>query len=80
MAGRDTASKALVRGFTPLSVQLGQMLVALHAGLFRTIETEPNFGVLVCAIRSLALLLSAAPYERLPVTLIPQVCPAPLVP
>eukprot|EP00873_Tetraselmis_striata_P014002 jgi/Tetstr1/434266/TSEL_023373.t1 len=70
---RSTSAKALVRGFTPLSVQLGQMLVALHAGLFQSLQSEPNLGILTSSMRALAILLCAAPYERLPQTLIPQV-------
>lgn len=51
------------------------MLVALHAGLFQSLQSEPNLGILTSSMRALAILLCAAPYERLPQTLIPQVRP-----
>mmetsp|Transcript_3080 Transcript_3080/g.8745 ORF Transcript_3080/g.8745 Transcript_3080/m.8745 type:complete len:961 (+) Transcript_3080:248-3130(+) len=65
---RSTTSKS----FLPLSLQLGQLLVSLHAGLFHSMQREANVGVLVCTLRSLAILLAAAPYERLPGTLVSQ--------
>lgn len=56
----------------PLSLQLGQLLVSLHEGLFCSVHQETNPGVLVCSLRSLSVLVGAAPYERLPVSLLPR--------
>lgn len=58
--------------FLSLSATLGLIVKQLHAGLLHSVGTERNAQVLAGAFKALALLISAAPYHRLPDDLLPD--------
>ncbi|BBM97676.1 HEAT repeat-containing protein 6 [Marchantia polymorpha subsp. ruderalis] len=57
--------------FTTLSSSLGQLVIQLHIGLVHVISNEAHGGIVVGALKSLSLLVSASPYTRLPHELLP---------
>ena len=67
-----SARAAPVRGFMTLSISLGSMLVCVHAGLLHAVAHEQSSTSLAVVLRTLCVLLSAAPYERLPQQLLPD--------
>lgn len=66
VAEAKSTQRTPLRGFTTLSASLGSMAVALHTGLLHAARHEGSPAVLAVALRSLCVLLRAAPYERLP--------------
>ena len=60
------------RALTALSTTLGQMVVALHQGLLAAVAQEPLLPVLAVVLRALCAMLAAAPYDRLPQSLLPD--------
>jgi hypothetical protein len=60
------------RALTALSTTLGQMVVALHQGLLAAVAQEPLLPVLAVVLRALCAILAAAPYDRLPQSLLPD--------
>ncbi|GAQ81235.1 hypothetical protein KFL_000750040 [Klebsormidium nitens] len=58
--------------FLSLSATLGLIVKQLHAGLLHSVGTERSAQVLAGAFKALALLISAAPYHRLPDDLLPD--------
>ncbi|GLC35771.1 hypothetical protein PLESTB_000492500 [Pleodorina starrii] len=61
-----------VRGFLTLSLSLGQLLLAAHAGLLQAVAAEASGLVLPGVLRALVVLMAASPYERLPPELLPE--------
>lgn len=59
--------------FTTLSSALGQILMQLHAGLLHLVLNESHSGLLMTIFKALSLLISAAPFNRLPQDLLPNV-------
>ncbi|XP_077233476.1 ARM repeat superfamily protein isoform X2 [Tasmannia lanceolata] len=59
--------------FTTLSSSLGQILMQLHAGLLYLIQHETHSGLLASVFKLLMLLISATPYIRMPIELLPTV-------
>ena len=59
-----------VRGFTTLSAALGLTVVHVHAALLACVKREPSAAVLAEGLRALRALLGAAPYGRLPPSLL----------
>uniref|UniRef100_A0A7I4FN34 DUF4042 domain-containing protein n=1 Tax=Physcomitrium patens TaxID=3218 RepID=A0A7I4FN34_PHYPA len=59
--------------FTTLSSTLGQIVIQLHTGLVHVVSNEKHSGTLVAALKALSLLVTAAPYNRLPSLLLPNV-------
>ena len=60
------------RGFTTLSGTLGKLAMCLHEGLLQAAATEPDLPVLAAVLRALCMLAAAAPYPRLPPSLLPR--------
>lgn len=69
---REAATRLPARGFTTLSVSLGQMVASLHAGLLRSLGTEEDPWVLAAALRALGTLILGSPYHRLQPQLLPE--------
>ncbi|KAG0593233.1 hypothetical protein M758_1G307300 [Ceratodon purpureus] len=67
---RQLAQKA---PFTTLSGTLGQIVIQLHTGLVHVVSNEKHSGTLVAALKALSLLVTSAPYNRLPLQLLPNV-------
>ena len=65
MAEVQQKEKAQQRGFTTLSMSLGQILVNLHADLQSAIAKERDFAVLGLELRALSVVIQASPYHRL---------------
>lgn len=65
-------TRAPVRGFLTLSLSLGQLLLAAHAGLLKSVADEGSPLVLPAVLRALVVLMAASPYERLPPELLPE--------
>lgn len=59
--------------FTTLSSSVGQILMQLHAGFLHLVLSESNSGLLMTIFKALSLLISAAPFNRLPQDLLPNV-------
>ncbi|BDA41093.1 probable HEAT repeat-containing protein 6 at N-terminal half [Coccomyxa sp. Obi] len=66
-------SKQPVRGFTTLSATLGKLAVSLHDGLLQAAASDADQAALASVLRTLHVLISSAPYLRLPSTLLARV-------
>ncbi|CAL8466624.1 g6160 [Coccomyxa elongata] len=66
-------SKQPARGFTTLSATLGKLAVSLHDGLLQAAASEADPAVLASVLRLFQVLITSAPYLRLPPTLLPRV-------
>ena len=64
--------KSALRGFTTLSVALGQCLMGLQAACLAALQDEPDPLVLGQAFKGVGVLSSQAPVDRLPETFLPQ--------
>ena len=60
------------RGFTTLSAVLGKMAVSTHEALLQAMSCEADSAALTAVLRFAATLCGAAPYQRLPVSLLPR--------
>ncbi len=60
------------RGFTTLSATLGKLALSLHDGLLQDAASEAHPAALTAVLRALHVLISSAPYARLPPTLLPR--------
>ena len=60
------------RGFTTLSAVMGKMAVCTHEALLQALSCEADSAALIAALRFAAVLCGAAPYHRLPDSLLPR--------
>ena len=60
------------RGFTTLSAVLGKMAVCTHEALLQALSGEADSAALTAVLRFAAILCGAAPYHRLPHSLLPR--------
>ncbi|CAK0757758.1 hypothetical protein CVIRNUC_002567 [Coccomyxa viridis] len=63
---------AQLRGFTTLSAVLGKMAVCTHDALLQALSCEADSAALTAVLRFAATLCGAAPYHRLPCSLLPR--------
>ena len=71
MCPEDTAHW-MCRGFTTLSAVLGKMAVCTHEALLQALSGEADSAALTAVLRFAAILCGAAPYHRLPHSLLPR--------
>ena len=64
--------KQAMRGFTTLSVSLGQCLLGLHAACITAAQKEAELSVLAAVFKACGVLAAAAPIGRLPPVFLPQ--------
>ncbi len=62
----------MCRGFTTLSAVLGKMAVCTHDALLQALSCEADSAALTAVLRFAATLCGAAPYHRLPCSLLPR--------
>jgi hypothetical protein len=68
-----------LRGFTTLSMSLGQLVVTTHKGLLHAATSETDPGVKQVLLRAICVMISGSPYHRLPTGVLPEAVKARLM-
>eukprot|EP00026_Physarum_polycephalum_P001431 Phypoly_transcript_01432.p1 GENE.Phypoly_transcript_01432~~Phypoly_transcript_01432.p1 ORF type:complete len:1125 (+),score=151.07 Phypoly_transcript_01432:404-3376(+) len=67
---KSASTSSVHSSYTPVSQTLSGMVREMHNGLFATIDSEQSPIVLLHAIKCIAVLVSVAPYEKMPAGLL----------